>query len=391
MNPRSPGPLSFAALHKQAVARAQRSAVAVCFAIAGLLPLVTQAAEDVIQVANWNDYVDEQVLADFTAETGIRVEYMTYETDEEGMRMLGRSGLDVIAPPSTHLREIVARKQLVPFVTPASNWKGVHRLVMQRTLLGDPSARHVVPYMWGRIGVIVDVDKVAERLGEAPPASWGLVFNPSVVKKLADCGVSVLDSPNDVLNLVSMFKGHTMDSISRREMQAFMGGFAALAPLYRAIDSAAYLEDMPKGELCVAMVWEGDGRMLQRKHKNLKFILPEEGTVLFMDNMAIPAKADNLEGAKKYIEFMSRPEISTRNAEHTGYNSPSAAVLSAVGRKHPDFFVDMASVASFLPLTPERELYRELSAFWVGVLAAPPSPKADAPRLAEARVSGSKL
>lgn len=345
------------------------------FAVAMLVGMAISApagaAGSVIQVANWNNYVDDKVVDAFTAQTGVKVEYKTFETDEEGVAMIREPGMDVVAPPTAQLKSIIAAGLLKPFADGSiEGWKEAHPLIMQRVRLRDPHARHVVPYLWGRIGLLVDAEKVRQALGHEVTASWDLVFSKESLAKLASCGVSILDSPNDVLNIYSLYRGRMIDRISEREVTNFKQEMKALAPLYSGIDSAAYLEQMPRGELCVAMVWEGDGRTLQAAHDNLMLLMPGEGTALFMDSMAIASASDNPEGAKLYIEFMSRPENSMLNAQHTGYNSPSRSVMEAMARSAPGRAIDMAQAPAFLPQPPSDSLYRDLMAFWPELLQA---------------------
>lgn len=323
------------------------------------------AADDVIQVANWNDYVDERIIEEFTAKTGIKVEYKTFETNEEAVDLIRQPGVDVVAPPTGHLKTILASDLLLPFANAdIQGWADTHPLIMQRVRIGDPTASHVVPYLWGRIGLVVDAEKVKQVLGREATASWDLVFSKDNLEKLSSCGVSILDSPNDILNIFSLYRGRMIDRFSEREVIKFNKELTELAPLYASIDSAAYLEEMPKGNLCVAMVWEGDGRSLQDSNENLTLLMPIEGTALFMDNMAIAAGSDNPEGARKYIEFLSRPENSMRNAEYTGYNSPSKGAMAAMAKKNPDLIIDMAEVPVFLPQLPAADLYRTVTDYW---------------------------
>lgn len=342
-------------------------AVSLCAGLA--LSTSVSAADSVIHVANWNDYVDEKVIADFTAKTGIKVEYKTFETDEEGIALISEPGMDVVAPPTVHLKNIVASGLLQPFASAEiKGWADTHPLVMLRVRLRDASAAHVVPYLWGRIGLVVDKAKVQQALGREASPSWDLVFDKENLEKLSSCGVSILDSPNDILNIYSLYRGRMIDHISERAIDKFKSDMAQLAPLYSSIDSAGYLDQLPQGNLCVAMVWEGDGRSLQDANDNLALLMPVEGTALFMDNMAIPKGADNPEGARQYIEFMSRPENSMRNAEYTGYNSPSSTVLAAMAKKNPDLTIDMAEVPVFMPQPLIDSLYRDVSEYWAKLI-----------------------
>ncbi len=350
------------------------------------------AADNVIQVSNWNDYVDERVIEEFTAQTGIKVEYTTFENDEDGVALISQPGMDVVSPPTVLLSNILQRGLLQPFASAEmKDWADTHPLIMQRVRLRDTTAAHVMPYLWGRIGLVVDTAKVEQALGREIQPSWDLVFNKDDLEKLSSCGVSILDSPNDILNIYSLYRGRMIDRISEREVNKFKSEMAELAPLYSAIDSTAYLDQLPQGNLCVAMVWEGDGRSLQDSNDNLALLMPVEGTALFMDNMAIPTASDNPEGARKYIEFMSRPENSMRNAEYTGYNSPSSIALTAMAKKNPDLTIDMAEVPVFLPNTPTDSLYRDVTNHWAKLIEMTGSQigkKASAP---EAQASAGKL
>lgn len=364
-------------------------AVSLCAGLA--LSASISAADNVIQVANWNDYIDEKVIEDFTAETGIKVEYQTFENDEQGIALIRQPGMDVVAPPTVHLKSIVSAGLLQPFAgAQIKGWSDTHSFIMQRVRLHDASASHVVPYMWGRIGIVVDSAKVKQALGRDAEPSWDLVFNKDNLENLSSCGVSILDSPNDILSLYSLYRGRLIDQISERKIDKFKEEMSELAPLYASIDSAGYLDQLPQGGLCVAMVWEGDGRSLEASHENLALLMPAEGTALFMDTMAIPAAADNPDGARQYVEFMSRPENSVRNAEYTGYNSPSVTAMAAMAEGNPGRAIDMSEVPVFLPQPPIESLYRNVTDYWSELVQALIKPAATPDAQASARAASSR-
>lgn len=345
---------------------------AICLGMsAAFIPAGASAAEQpTLVVANWNDYIDENLIQEFTIETGIKVDYRTYESDEALWGYADSGEVDVITPSMPIMQSLIRAGKIQSFDTQRMEGvKDLQSIIRARLRSRDALSAHGVPYLWGRIGMLVNVEKVEQALGEPVPNSWSLLFDKDKLEKLASCGVTVLDGPLDSLSLYTNYAGRTLDNMSERKVDYWRQHMLSIAPYFKAIDSAAYIDEMPAGTLCVAMAWEGDGKALSAQNSNLKFILPEEGVLLFMDNMAIPTRAPNKELAEKYIEFMSRPDSSRRIAEYTGYNSPSKTALQQMAEVNPAAKINLSDVTFFMPPTLLPEMTAAINNDWVQLVA----------------------
>jgi putrescine transport system substrate-binding protein len=342
-------------------------AASFCMTLTGM-PLVCAAAESsaTLKVANWNDYIDPVLLERFTAETGIKVDYKTYDSDEEAMADAKSGQYDVLSPSMSLLGDMIKGGVIQPFNTRTmSGFTEVQPMLMARLRSRDRTATYAVPYMWGRIGLAVDVPKVEALLGRKVTPTWDLVFNPETLAKISSCGVMMMDSPMDIASIYAHYKGKMIDGMTARKAGDFVKEMAKLEPYYQVIDSALYLDEMPAGNTCVAVVWEGDGRTLQADNPNIKYLLPVEGTVLFMDNMAIGSATKQKEAAEKYVDFMTRKDNALTNVAYTGYNTPSETVLKEQIKEDPAKFVSLSEVPVFLAAPTDDEAAAVFANQWI--------------------------
>lgn len=332
--------------------------------------LLATAAQADITVASFNDYIDPQLIKGFEAETGVKVSYQTYETDAEAEALLkSEATLDVIVPSTDSLPGMIKSGDLRPFdSSKMEHFFEIDKVLRARLFTADPALTYSVPYFWGRIGIAINKQAAEEALGGPVPKTWGLLFNPQATEKLQHCGISVLDSREHMYTLLMQYKGRSLDFPTSRSIEGIDQQLQVLRPFYRSVDSADYLSDMPSGKTCVAMAWEGDGVTLAKADPNIEFFLPEEGTVLFMDAMAIPARTTKFEEAKQFIAYMMRPDVASQNAEFTHYNSPFAGIykqqMSArgVGGEGDSVKVDLVPIFRFK--SPPRTLDAKLDQAW---------------------------
>ncbi len=343
--------------------------------VAGCCLAVAQAAQagtppstgvPVLNVANWNDYIDKDTIAAFEAKHGVAVHYETYVEHGELMDAIDSNQFDVVVPDSVTLGSLISAGKVQPFDTSSMlGFKDVQAILSARMRAKDASGQHAVPYMWGRIGVAVYAPKVREALGvEDIPNSLDVVFSPENMPRLAQCGITVIDSHLDVFAMLMHYKGRTLDHVSERKVREFGTWLNDLAPYVSKVDASDYLEDLPAGRNCVSLVWEGDGRTMAKESANIEFFLPAEGTALYIDSMVITASSKNKELAEKFIDFMATPDIAKRNAEYTSYNSPS---ITAAQQLETDGVIEplsMTEVPVFLPPTIKPALEENLIHLW---------------------------
>ena len=219
------------------------------------------AGEKVVNVLNWSDYIDEQVLKDFTAETGIRVVYDVFDSNEvlETRLLAGKTGYDVVVPSGTFLaRQIQAGifsrldKDRLP------NLKNMWDVVAERTAKYDPGNAHSINYMWGTTGIGYNVDMVKERLGIGKITSWDVLFRPGMLSKLKDCGVHVLDAPNEIIPAALNYLGRNPDSHDKADIEAAGELLQKIRPNVQKFHSSEYINALANGDICLAVGWSGD-------------------------------------------------------------------------------------------------------------------------------------
>lgn len=277
------------------------------------------AQQQVVHVYNWSDYIAEDTIAKFEAATGIRVIYDVYDSNEtlEAKLLAGNSGYDVVVPTSHYLaRQIKAGLYMPLDKSKLPNLAGMDEALMARAAVYDPDNAHAVIYQWGTTGIGYNVDKVAERLGaDYEVNSWSLIFDPEIAAKLADCGISLLNESNDVLQTALNYLGLDPMSQNEEDLEKAAQLLESVRPYIRYFHSSQYISDLANGEICVAMGWSGD--VLQAQSRAIEagngvdvaYVIPDEGALIWFDMMAIPADAPNPDAAHAFINFVLTPEI----------------------------------------------------------------------------------
>lgn len=285
--------------------------------------------EKVLNVYNWSDYIADDTLAKFTAETGIKVNYDVYDSNEvlEAKLTAGKSGYDVVFPSaSPFLAQQIKAKVYQPLdKSKLANYGNLDKNRMKTLEASDPGNVYAVPYMIAATGIGYNVDKVKKLLPDAPVDSWGLIFNPEVVSKLKGCGVTVLDAPTEVFPAALAYLGKDPTSQSTEDLNAAAEAVTKIRPNLKYIHSSTYINDLANGDICVAHGYGGD--LIQarerakegKKKNNIQVVIPKEGAQVVVDVMAVPADAPHPDNALKFINFMMRPEIIAEVTNKTGY------------------------------------------------------------------------
>jgi len=286
------------------------------------------AQERTVNVYNWSDYIDPKVIDDFTKETGIKVVYDTYDSNEvlETRLLAGKTGYDVVVPSGAFLqRQIAAGLYQKLDKTKLPNIKNLWPEIMARLAVYDPGNQYAINYMWFTTGLAYDVEKAKERLGDEPPNSWDVVFRPEILKKFADCGVYVLDSPEDLFTIALQYLRLNPDSRNQNDLKRAADLLGALRRNVKKFHSSEYINALANGDICLAVGWAGDSfqaRNRAREAQNeivIDYRIPKEGTLMSLDNLAIPKDAPHVEEAYAFIDFLLRPEIAARNTNATNF------------------------------------------------------------------------
>ncbi len=286
------------------------------------------APERVVNVYNWSDYIDQKVLADFTKETGIKVVYDTYDSNEvlETRLLAGKTGYDIVVPSATFLqRQIKAGLYLKLDKAKLPNAKGLWPEVMARLATYDPGNLYAINYMWFTTGLAFNVAKARERLGDKLPDSWDIAFKPELLKKFTDCGVYMLDSPEDLFTTVLNYLKLNPDSKNPADIRKASDLLGRLRPLVKKFHSSEYINGLANGDICLAVGWAGDSFQARNRAREagngieIGYAIPKEGALMSLDNLAIPKDAPHPEEAYAFIDYLMRPEIAARNTSITNF------------------------------------------------------------------------
>ncbi len=306
----------------------------------GLLMLslpATAAEEKLLNVYNWSDYIAPDTIEKFTAETGIKVNYDVYDSNETLAAKLqaGQSGYDVVFPSaSPFLAQQVKAGLYQPLDrTKITNWGSLDPAILKALQTSDPGNAHAVPYMIAATGIGFNIDKLNKLLPPGTPRdSWSLLFDPAVVSKLKGCGVSLLDAPVEVFPAALAYLGKTGASQSTEDLAAAAEVVSKIRPNIRYFHSSKYINDLANGDICLAHGYVGD--LVQARNRareagrgvDIGIVIPKEGAILGVDVAAIPVDAPHPDNAHRFIDFLLRPAIIAAITNTVGYAN---AVLPA--------------------------------------------------------------
>jgi putrescine transport system substrate-binding protein len=345
-----------------------------------MLPPAASAEEPVVNVYNWSDYVGEGVLDDFTKQTGIKVVYDVYDSMEmlETKMLTGGSGYDVIVPTDRNLARLIQAgaigkldKSKIPNLQ--YQWKEI----ADRLNTYDPGLEHATNYMWGTTGIGYNVDKIKQRMPDAPLDSWAMIFDPAVISRFADCGVQLLDSPDDMIPAALNYLGLNPDSKKPDELQKAGDLLKSIRPHVQKFHSSEYINALANGDICLAVGYSGD--VLQARDRadeakngvTVAYSIPKEGALMWLDSFAIPADAPHPDNANAFINFMLDPHIAARNSNYVYYangNKGSQQYLTDDVSGDPSIYPSDATLAKLYTTTPnDPKVQRIVTSIWTEV------------------------
>jgi len=357
------------------IRRAFAVVLAVCAAFLGS----PAAAQPVLNVYNWTDYIDPAAVQRFQQETGIRLRYDVYDSLEtlEGKLSSGRSGYDLVVPTSeptfARLVRAGALRPLDRGLIP--NWANLDPALMARVATVDPENRHGAIYLWGTVGLGIRVDAVRALWPEAPLDRLDLLLRPENAARLARCGLAIMDSATDVLPSVLRWLGRDPNSADPAELRAAEQALLAIRPQLRSVPgSGALLDMLAKGEICVALTYSGDVIQAAARARDagrgveLRYAAPAEGAHLWFDLLAIPADAPNPAAAHAFIDFLLRPDVIAAVTAHVRYPNAvpeSRPLLPGAVRDDPSIYPPAESLArAYVPGTQGPAAERLRSRLW---------------------------
>ncbi|MBX3598655.1 MAG: polyamine ABC transporter substrate-binding protein [Rhizobiaceae bacterium] len=333
-------------------------------ALVAVMTFSASAQEKVVNVFNWSDYIDDSILEDFTKETGIKVVYDVFDSNEilETKLLAGGSGYDVVVPSGHFLaRQIQAGVFQKLDKSKLPNLSNMWDVVTERTAAYDPGNEYSVNYMWGTTGIGYNVEKVKAALGTDKIDSWDVIFDPEKIAKLKDCGVYVLDQSQDIIPAALHYLGLDPNA---RDAESFAKAeelLLSIRPYVRKFHSSEYINALANGDICIAIGWSGD--VFQARDRaaeanqgvTVDYVIPKEGAEMWFDQMAIPADAKHPEEALAFINYMMKPEVAAKASNYVYYANGNKASQQFIDKEvieDPAIYPDEATMAKLYTVEP---------------------------------------
>jgi putrescine transport system substrate-binding protein len=292
-----------------------------------------------LNIYNWADYINPDAITDFEKEYGIDVTYDIYDSSEivDTKLMTGRSGYDVVV----HAASFTARLATAGIFHPVDfnklpNWHHLDPDLIRKADEKYSNGLQGVPFFWGTTGITYNVDMIKERMPNAPVDSSALIFDPHIISKFTDCGISFLDDPTSVIPMAMMYLGYPSNSVDLQQLKEVEALVKAVRPYITYFSSTKMLLDLPSEEVCIAMSWSGDYSVAANRAKeagidiNLDYIIPKEGAGMWFDNMYIPEDAPHRENAYLFLNYMLRPEVIAASSDYIGYANANKSATPLV-------------------------------------------------------------
>lgn len=347
------------------------------FLLCGLAPV--DAAERVVNIFNWSDYIDPGVLADFTRETGIKVVYDTYDSNEmlEARMLAGATGYDVIVPSGPLLQRLIQagvlhgldRKRL-------ANVGNIWPEIDARLKRYDPGNAYAVNYAWFTTGIAYNRAKITERIGK-PIVSWEQALRPENLKKFSDCAVYVIDSPEDMFATALNYLKLDPNSKSPNDLRRAADLLSALRRYVKKFHSSEYVNALANDDICLAIGWSGDAIQARNRAReagsavDIAFVTPAEGALVSLDSLAIPVDAPHLAEAYVFIDYLLRPDIAARNIRATNFASgvlPARKLLDEQLAKDEAIYPGEATMRRLFEVTaPDQPTQKLITRLWTSV------------------------
>jgi len=334
-----------------------------------------------VRVYNWSDYIDESLLDRFEEETGIKVIYDVFDSNEvlETKILAGGTGYDVVVPTGSFLARQIQAGAFMPLdKSKLSNIGNAWDEIEEQTAIYDPDNTYSINYMWGSTGIGYNVGKVAEVLGaDAPANSLALIFDPANMEKLAECGVFFLDAPTEMIPAALRYVGEDPDSKDTDVLAKAEPVLQAVRPHVRKFHNSEYINALANGEICVAFGWSGD--VLQARDRaaeadngvTIEYAIPSEGALMWFDQMAIPADAPNPEAAHRFLNFILEPDVAAAASNYVYYangNKASQPLLADDVIGDTAIYPDDETVSNLYITTPyDPRTQRFVTRLWTRV------------------------
>ncbi|MGE8100572.1 polyamine ABC transporter substrate-binding protein [Pseudomonas fluorescens] len=336
--------------------------------VASLLSLgmtCAEAAEPNVSIYNWYDYIAPDATKHFQEETGVATVYDVFDNSDvmQSKLMAGRSGYDVVVASSDLLPNLIKSgvlKELDRSQLP--NLPHLDPEILAKVQHNDPGNRYAAPYLWGTTGVGYDVDKVKSLLGtDAPVNSWDLIFKEENVAKLSQCGVAMLDAPNEIIPIALHYLGLPYNSQNPEDYRKAEALLLKVRPYIRYFDSSKFISDLANGNVCVVLGWSGgvyDAQLASAKAGNVRtlvYSIPREGAPVWVENMVLLNDAPHPQQGLSFINYMLRPEVIAETSNYLGYpnaNKDATTLVEQKVRDNSGVYPSKETMATLFPLEP---------------------------------------
>jgi putrescine transport system substrate-binding protein len=340
------------------------------------------AQDRVVNVYNWSDYIDQSILEEFTAETGIKVVYDVFDSNEilETKLLAGGSGYDVVVPTASPFmaRQIQAGVYQKLDKSKLPNIANMWDVVSTRIAHYDPENAYSVNYMWGTVGIGYNTKKVQEALGIEKVDSWDVLFKPENAAKLAGCGIYMLDSPSDIVTTTLNYLGLDPMSKSEEDLAKAEAALMAIRPHVRKFHSSEYINGLANGDICLAVGWSGD--IFQAADRaaeadqgvEVAYSIPKEGAQMWFDQMAIPADAKNVAEAHEFLNYIMKPEVAAKATNYVYFPNGNKASQEFIDKEileDPAVYPDEATLANLFTIDPyDSRTQRVVTRLWTKIV-----------------------
>ena len=334
-----------------------------------------QADDKVLHVYNWSDYIAPDTIANFEKESGIKVVYDVFDSNEtlEAKLLAGKSGYDIVVPSNSFLaKQIKAGVYQELDKSKLSNYDNLNKSLLKAVSVSDPDNKHAFPYMWGSMGIGYNPEKVKAALGVDKIDSWDVLMKPENIAKLKSCGVSFLDSPTEMLPVALHYLGLPTDTTKKADLKQAEDLFMKIRPSIGYFHSSKYISDLANGNICVAVGYSGDIEQAKTRAAEaggkvkIAYDIPKEGAGSFFDMVAIPKDAENVEAAYAFMNYLLKPDVMaaiTNSVRFPNGNEKATALVDKDITSDPGIYPS-AEVQSKLyaiadmPAATQREMTR---------------------------------
>ena len=295
-----------------------------------------------LHIYNWADYINPDALLNFEREFGIDITYDTYDSSEmvDTKLLTGKSGYDIVVHAASSASRLVPIGILHEIdVKKLPNWRHLDRDLVDKITQNYSNDLIGVPFFWGSAGIIYNVDMIKKRMENPPTNSGAIIFDPNVLSKFADCGVSFLDDALTVIPMAMIYLGYPANSVDLGHLKDVEKLLKSVRPYITYFSSTKLLLDLPNEEVCIAMGWSGDYSVANQRARdaglkiNLQYIVPKEGSEMWFDNIYIPSDARHIDNAYLFLNYMLRPEVIAATSDYIGYANANKSATPLVDKR----------------------------------------------------------